>query len=79
MLLPDLKLSDPYFNDYFLCRNLARSSKSIISLVCSCGLCIFSNRKLQIVDNYIHKVVIKFRLLCGFFALDLQICVNWHF
>ena len=40
------------------------------------GYVIFSNRKLQIDGNYIHKMVIKFCLLCGFFALDLQICVN---
>ena len=32
-------------------------------LICCCGLCIFSSRKLQIVDNYNHKMVIKF-LFC---------------
>ena len=26
--------------------------------------------------NYVLKMVIKFPFLCGFFALDFQICVN---
>ena len=35
-------------------------SKSIIFLVYSYSLCIFSNRKLQLVDNYVLKMVIIF-------------------
>ena len=63
MLLPDLKSSDPYFNNYILCQSHACSSKSIIFLFALLIYVIFSNRKLQIVNNYIHKVVIKF-LFC---------------
>ena len=60
MLLRDLKSFDPYFSNYILCKNLLCSSKSIIFLVFSSGLCIFSNRKLQLVRNYVLKMVIIF-------------------
>ena len=51
---------DPYFSNYFLYPIPLFSSKSIIFTVCFSSLCIFSNHKLQIDGNYIHKMVIKF-------------------
>ena len=50
--------------------------KSIIFQFVTLGYVIFSNRDLQLVANYVLKMFIKFSFLCGFFALDLQICVN---
>ena len=60
MLLRDLKSSDPCFNDYFLCSNLARSSNSIIFQFVTLGYISFSSLNLQLVANYVLKMLIKF-------------------
>ena len=60
MLLRDFKSLDSCFSNYFLYPILLCSSKSIIFTFSFSSLCIFSNHKLRIDGNYIHKMVIKF-------------------